>query len=168
MEIINLIQNKLPVLQKKKWLIGIGAASLLVVLLNLFLLLSISKKSNVTVSPTKFPQALPTSFATPTLSAEQQQKLQQAVNEAKQSAQEYDAWQANLKVDYPWLRKLPLGGEKYFVYYDLNKDSFIGRLYPAAGDDVEQMKADILRHLKEVKKIPVEKYTFEWVVSPEE
>lgn len=94
-------------------------------------------------------------------------QLQQAIDEAKQSAREYDDWHSYLRQTYPWLRKLPVSSEKYYVYFDLYQEKFIGSLYPKAGDNVNKIKAEALRILKEVKEIPVESYQFHWSVSPQ-
>lgn len=159
-------------LKNKRVLVLAGGIVLIVLLIVIFLPAPPKQKEdsgssvrNVQrASPQKQTSATPqTQFLpTPTISAE----LQIAIDEAKKSAQEYDDRQANLRINYPWLRKLPLAGEKYFVYFDLNKESFIGRLYPTAGDNVVQMKADIMRQLKEDKGIPMESYNFQWMVSP--
>lgn len=93
--------------------------------------------------------------------------LKSAIDEAKQSANEYTNWQEQLKIDYPWLRRLPLASEKYYVYFNLSKRMFLARLYPKRGDNVEKMKADIVRQLKEVKQIPIENFQIDWTIMPQ-
>lgn len=166
----NMDMYQLQELLKKKWFIMIASGILISVLLVFLVLQAITKEE------ANSPQDLVTQPDTPqTQQTENVQnqdyqipanspEMQKAIEEAKQSAQEYDNWQANLRTDYPWLRKLPLATPKYFVYFDLDKGLFIGRLYPKRGDNVEQMKVDIQRQLKDVKQIPVENYTFEWIV----
>ena len=100
--------------------------------------------------------------ATPTVSA----MLQLAMDEAKQSAREYDEWQANLRLSHSWLRKLPLADTSYYVYFDLSKDEFIARLYPKQTESVEMLKKVILNRLVNEKGIPVENYYIEWQVNP--
>ncbi|MBI4226456.1 hypothetical protein HY612_05080 [Candidatus Roizmanbacteria bacterium] len=93
-------------------------------------------------------------------------ELQKAIAEQTKVDQEYAGWEQSISDNYPWRRKLPLTSENYYVYFDLDKKVFIGRLYPKAGDNPDQLKADILKQLKEVKEIPVENYTFEWQINP--
>ena len=92
-------------------------------------------------------------------------ELQKAIDEAKNSAAEYDTWQVTNLTAYPWLRKFPLASEKYYIYFDLNKKTFIGRLYPKSGDTTDQIKAQIMADFK-AKSIPVDTFPFEWVVNP--
>lgn len=165
--------NLQSLLNNKRVLIATGGIILILLLLVMVLSLATKKDEPSSIrdvrdvkqklgqkQPTVTSQAqlIPSS----TISAE----MQIAIDEAKQSAQEYDNWQAGLRTDYPWLRKLPLAGKKYFVYYDLNKQVFIGRLYPGAGDDVASIKAEISRQLKEDKNIPVENFMFQWMINP--
>lgn len=96
----------------------------------------------------------------------QSPEVQQAIADQMQADQEYADWQNNNSNSYPWLRKLPLTSEKYFVYFDLNKKGFIGRLYIKSGDDVEKIKSDILKILKVDEEIPVENFKVEWQVNP--
>ena len=91
-------------------------------------------------------------------------ELQKAIAEQMQVDEEYSNWEQNVKDNYPWRKKLPLTAEKYSVYFDLNKKVFIGRLYPTAGDNLDQMKTDILRQLKENKGVPIETFQFEWTI----
>lgn len=153
-------QNEFQNLLHKKWLlIVVGVAVLLMLVIGIFLAVSpktsrVPDKTGTGDSAKKAPS--------PTNSPE----LQAAIDEAKQTAQAYDQQQEQVIADYSWIRTLPIGNEKYFVYFDTDKKVFIGRLYPKAGDNVEQMKTLIQQELKIGKKIPVENYTFEWQVNP--
>ena len=91
-------------------------------------------------------------------------ELQKAIAQQMQVDEEYSNWEQNVKDNYPWRKKMPLTSEKYYVYFDLNKKVFIGRLYPTAGDNLDQMKTDILRQLKENKGVPIETFQFEWTI----
>ena len=109
-----------------------------------------------------FTQSEPAPFA----QEERSPDVLQAIEEQKQADQEYDSWQQANSDSYSWIRKLPLTADNYFIYFDLNKKVFIGRLYPKAGENIEQTKADILNTLKTQKEIPVERFRFEWLVNP--
>ena len=54
----------------------------------------------------------------------------------------------------------------YFVYFETNSEVFTGLLYPTALDNVDNMKTEIIKKLKDLYSIPVEKYSFEWKVNP--
>ena len=97
---------------------------------------------------------------------EQSPEVLQAIEEQKAADQSYDSWQDGNRELYSWIRKLPLSATNYFVYFDLNREVFIGRLYPAPGEDTERLKSDILNTLKLEKEIPVENFKFEWLVNP--
>lgn len=159
---------------KNKWVLAGGVFILLSVLLILITLSSPQSSIPVSViketqesQPVTLPQSIPRAKPSVTIGPTQAALLKIAVEEAKQSAQEYDDWQAQLRADYPWLRKLPLATEKYYVYYDLNSSLFIGRLYPNADNDVEKLKAEIKNRLRNVLEIPVENYLFDWRVNPQ-
>jgi hypothetical protein len=116
-------------------------------------------------------RALPTSTMqrrgnpTPTLSAQLQKAIQVEVKKQQAVEQEYSTWQNEVRNDFPWRVKLPLHSDQYYVYFDINKKEFIGYLYPKSSDNVEQMKAVIVKILKEQKGIPVDSYPFGWTVS---
>lgn len=134
----------------------LGGVILFVVIILVFLLIlgrPSSDSGNITSNQSPTP--------TPTIS----QELQKAIDEAKESAKEYDNWQAQLRTDYMWLRRLPVGTQKYFVYFDLEKKKFVGEVYPSAGDDPEQLKREAISVLKDIKEIPVENYEFEWTIT---
>lgn len=154
-------------LQRKFLLIGI-AVFLLISLFILNLMLTASKQQPTSLQlsqpgiDTTQSESSSDSFPSPTQSPE----LQAAIAEQLAVDQEYAAMQKSVGEEYPWLKKLPLTSEKYYVYFDLEKKLFIGLLYPKSGDDPEQIKADILKQLKEAKGVAVENYTFEWTVKP--
>lgn len=98
---------------------------------------------------------------TPTMTVE----YIQAVTEAKQSAAVYDAGVAEVRAEFPWIRKFPISGEgKYFVYFDTEKKVFVGKLYPKSGDDVEALKTKAKQHMEQ-REIPPDAYPFEWRVT---
>ncbi|OGG21177.1 hypothetical protein A3D03_06575 [Candidatus Gottesmanbacteria bacterium RIFCSPHIGHO2_02_FULL_40_13] len=154
--------NKFHLLLNKKILI-LGS-SIIVIILLIIIFTPNKKPQNIKSDPaqpvTTYVALQPLS-PTPTNSAE----LEQAIEEAKQSAREYDDWQANLRLTYPWLRKLPVADTKYYVYFDLKEEKFLGSIYPARGDNVAIIKTEALRVLKEVKEIPVDDYQFTWTVK---
>src|SRR3990167_8751030 len=101
-----------------------------------------------------------------TRSNNQSPEVQQAISEQIQADQEYADWQQSNSDAYSWIRKLPLTAVNYFVYFDLEKKVFIGRLYPKTGENVDQLKSEVLNRLKTEKEIPVENFQFEWMVNP--
>lgn len=106
------------------------------------------------------------SFSVPTNSPSKSAQLREAIAEQTKVDQEYAGWEKSVSDSYPWRKKLPLTSEKYYVYFDLNTKVFIGRLYTTSGDNVEQIKSDILKILKVDEEIPIENFKFEWNVFP--
>lgn len=156
-------------LTSKKFLI-IGGI-LVVILIILISLATVSKKPTTTAinQPTQPAEQvqIPQSGSIPenTNSTESQSpEVQKAIAEQQKVDQEYSDWEQSVKDSYPWRKKMPLTSEKYYVYFDLNSKVFIGRLYLTPEDNDVQIKADILRQLKEDKQIPIENFKFEWQV----
>ncbi|OGK40034.1 hypothetical protein A3A74_01970 [Candidatus Roizmanbacteria bacterium RIFCSPLOWO2_01_FULL_35_13] len=92
--------------------------------------------------------------------------VQQTIKDQLIVNQELANWEKKVAGRYPWRKKLPLTSDKYFIYFDLTKKSFIGRLYPDNDDLIEQIKADAIRILKKEKGIPLETFTVDWDVYP--
>ena len=153
--------NKLHYLFNKKILIF--GSVIIVILFLIFILFPSKKNQNIIVNPSA-PLRTYITPLTPLPSPTNSPQLQLAIDEAKESALEYDEWQANLRLTYPWLRKLPVASEKYYVYFDLKQEKFLGSLYPARGDNPANIKKEALRVLKEDKLIPVENYQFTWTI----
>lgn len=157
--------GKIKMLFKKKWFLAFLALIILVpILLALFLPPALEKNNGLTPQTRTLPKRpeLPTAIPTDTV------RMQEAIEEAKKAAEEYDSGQSDLRKEYPWLRTLPLATSKYYVYFDLEKQVFVGKLYPSASsDNVEQMKAVIQKRLELEKGIPIEKFKFEWIVTPQ-
>jgi hypothetical protein len=155
--------EKLQELMKKKWFLPVAGAGLFIIVLTVTVLLTSGGQQNPSApsSTTTGQTEEQTSVNQPTQSPE----LKEALSEANQSAQEYDGWQKDNLENYKWLRKLPIGNGKYFVYFDLNKRIFIGKLYPKSGDDVEKLKEEAMKKLKE-RDVDTSKHKFEWSVFP--
>jgi len=153
----------------KKFVFIAGALVLLLIILMIFS--SWPKIQSETGSPTNqiAPAPEQVDFLADTGSSttgEQSEAVKQAIAEQMQADQEYASWQENNQTNYPWLRKLPLTAENYFVYFDLNKKTFIGRLYPKTDENIEDLKAGIVQKLKADEEIPVENFNLDWQVNP--
>ncbi len=119
---------------------------------------------NEQTPPRSFPTRAPTGADFPTpipFTPEQLEKI-----EAQHQADETVAKrEVEIKTQYPWFIKLPLRGDKYFVYFVRSNETFTGLLYPKPGDNLDQIKAEITDKLKSLYGIPVENYSFEWRVT---
>lgn len=159
------LDNLQNFLKSKSFYVLVG---ILIIFLFVLILLSSKPKTQPLPEPQPLPlqsvQPLSQTDSTTVPSPAQSVELQKAIAEQMQVDQEYSNWEQNVKDNYPWRKKLPLTSDKYYVYFDLNKKVFIGRLYPSAGDNLDQMKADILRLLKEDKGVPIETFQFEWTI----
>jgi len=88
------------------------------------------------------------------------------------SDQNYAQWQRPVDNNYPWYNKLPLQTSNYFVYFDIEKKSFVGLLYPTNSSQnqtisqVVSMKAEIRKSLSDLG-VDTAKYNIEWTVKPE-
>lgn len=145
---------------KKKWLI---ASVLIVVLLVLGFLVSSAGKN----TPTPVVDIPPQDSTIPAGNPDQlarSEELQKAIAEQAQADQEYASWKDTNQQEYSWINKLPFASEKYYVYFDLDRKIFIGRIYPGTEGDVEAIKATVMRDMKDTKGVPVENFSFEWSV----
>jgi hypothetical protein len=157
--------RKLSDVLKNKKLLLIGGVVLLVLLVLIAgVLLSGSKE---TTQPKTETTNAPTSSITQSVSPTMSPDESQALKEQLKIDADYGSALEEVNTQYPWFNNLPLRGEKYFVYFDLQKKVLIGLLYPKAGDNVEAMKIQVQNELKQRKKVPVEKYPIEWTVTPE-
>lgn len=171
-------ESMIQKLLSKKWLLIAGGTVLLGVLAIMLLLPegqvpntqieenpspgSVSPGVTGQIGTSPAPSSIQTTQAsapTPTISVE----LQKAIDEAKSSAAEYDKGLEDTLVDYPWIRKLPLGNERYYIYFDLDKKVFIGKLYLREGEDSEALKMDVINHMI-ARDVPHDMYRIEWVV----
>lgn len=80
---------------------------------------------------------------------------------------------AEFQRNYPWWDEFPLESERYFAYYDTNKQKFVGLLYPSSSTNtsidkqVDVMKNEILGYIRG-KGINIDQYGgIEWQVTPE-
>lgn len=156
---MNTQQSRLHELLRKKWVLGfIG----IVLLGSIALLFFVStgptpEKEKELLLPSQ-PPARPTTIQfTPEQlrTIQQQSKADEAVG----------TQEIAIKTKYPWFIKLPLRGEKYFVYFVRDKEVFVSLLYPRAGDNLDKIKSEVTQKLKDVYGIPVEDYSFEWKVT---
>ena len=156
---------------RKKWFL---LTVILTVILFLLIAMSFSKPKINTLSENQpqpdqvspvddidsnAPTVAPTAFTPEQLkNIEEQRKIDEIVGKRE----------IEIKTKYPWFIKLPLRGQKYFVYFDQNQSTFVGLLYPKSGDNVEDMKAEVIAKLRqEIQITDVEKYPFEWKITPE-
>ena len=147
---------------KNKWVIAV-AGFILIVLIVLTVFLS-SKKTPAVPSDTStgglsFPS--PASNTDLRKAPPSQEKIAQQMN----ADEGYAEWELQKNAAYPWINRIPIQTEKYFVYFDLNQKIFIGYLYPTSGDSITTLKTEAQRVLKEVKGIPIESYKFTWIVN---
>ncbi len=61
--------------------------------------------------------------------------------------------------NYPWYDKLPLQTDKYFVYFDINQQKFIGDIYSASEGAL--IKNEVSQKLKDLG-VDINKYPIEW------
>ncbi|OGK11913.1 hypothetical protein A2954_06465 [Candidatus Roizmanbacteria bacterium RIFCSPLOWO2_01_FULL_37_12] len=161
------MENLPEFLKGKRLALIVGALIVLLIVLMVFSTRSNNQSQSV-VQPTQAVQPAPdenTDIFNDSQNA-QSPEVQQAISEQIQADQEYADWQQSNSDAYSWIRKLPLTAVNYFVYFDLEKKVFIGRLYPKTGENVDQLKSEVLNRLKTEKEIPVENFQFEWMVNP--
>lgn len=138
---------------KKKVIFFGGFGLLLLLILSVVIISSVNKgKENIpTVTPTLKPAAPAT------------EELKKAIEKQQKVDQEYSDWQVQVRKENP-LKGLPLAGEKYFIYYNTAKQKFIGKLYPSAQDDIEQLKNIVIQELK-AKGNTVDTNSIEWKIT---
>lgn len=153
------LQNQISTISKNQ-LIIIGII-LFIILVVLMLIIPRSRQESISTLPIQPTQAYPTVEPTIMERENQSPELAQAIAEQKAVQNEYVDWKDNNQADYPWINKMPLGTEKYYVYFDLEKKVFIARLYPAPGEDTEQLKTTVVNLLTE-KGVTPNSFPIEW------
>jgi|SRR3989344_4058767 len=156
---LNNLKIKFQELLKKKWFLPILVLLLIIII---SILMSLSK----TATPEKSEELVPTDimskptqiFIAPTFTPEQQKKIE----EQQKADTTVGNREKEIKTNYPWFVKLPLRGEKYFVYFDPNTKVFTGLLYPKKGEEVAPLKTEVIGKLKNLYNVPVEKFTYDW------
>jgi hypothetical protein len=84
------------------------------------------------------------------------------IERQKKADENYGKWAEEVDRNYPWLQKLPLKDPNYFVYFDIDKNSFYGVLYVEANDSrVSSLKSTIEQRLTSLD-IPFRNYQFVW------
>lgn len=145
---------------RNKRFLFLGGGFLAVLFLGIFLMPGGAQQDAPEVLVTEVPtvaEEAPTPTQTP--------EYKQAVQEAQQASTAYNTASAEVRVEFPWIRKFPVSGEgKYFVYFDKEKKVFIGKLYPQPGDTVEALKTKAMQHMVQ-REIPTDAYPFEWRVT---
>lgn len=138
--------SKLKALFRKKWFLAGGM--LFVVILVGLVFLSGRKAPNSGNQDTSEKEILMT----------------KAIAKQQKADEGYALLGEKVTASYPWIHSLPVWTEQYFVYFNIKKESFVGRLYPTKEDNVEEMKVAIIQELRLSKKVPATDYPFEWTV----
>ena len=92
-------------------------------------------------------------------------ELLAAINDQMKVDNEYSNWQTDTRNQFPWRKSLPVYSDKYYVYFEMDKQIFIGLLYPQSSDNVDDLKKEIYEIFKN-EDIPLDKFTFKWTVKP--
>lgn len=138
---------------------GLAFLSLVLIVLSIYTILSNQSTPTPNARPTPTvsigispSRVVPTSQA-PSISPHPDREL-----EFQQGAKE-------IQENYPWLSKLPIKSDQYFVYFNTNTKTFIARLY-VPEDQVQNVQTEIITRLRSLN-IPVDQFTISYSVSPQ-
>lgn len=98
--------------------------------------------------------------------------LEDQIKTQAEADKNYGEWEKNVLKNYPWYNQLPLQADNYFVYFDLDKKIFIGKLYPKKSSNlsietqVNTFKNEIITQLKTLG-VDIAKFSFQWLTNPE-
>lgn len=115
---------------------------------------------SLTPTITPIEKIIPIQSPIPTISLSVKQ-----INEIKiqqQADTNFGQWQKEINDNKPWYDKLPLQTDKYFVYFDLKENKFIGQIY--VKENQEGIQKDIIDNLKSIG-VKTENYIFEWNIK---
>lgn len=141
---------------------------------------------NPTSTPIPPPASIPLISATPTAaqsptsrsSANSQLEdfkklpLKEQLNLQTQADHSYAYSVNNTFEKYPWIDKLPVNGDNYYIYFDLASGSFMADIYPKAAStepeqkQAEKIKTQVLAALK-IRGVDYQNYAINWKVKPE-
>lgn len=154
--------STLQKMREKKWhVISILLVAVVIILGILSIVLNTEQKSQMMSA---FPKSSPFYRPPKIEPLTEAEKLKIAIAEQTNADKEYVELKKANTSNFPWLNKLPLAGDKYYVYFDIEKSAFVATVYPSTGDNVDQIKQQVVKDLQEKKQIPAQQYEFEWVV----
>lgn len=83
---------------------------------------------------------------------------QTSATQILESDQNWGNKSQEINSNYPWLDQFPLITDEYFVYFNLDKKTFVAKIY---SQEVEATKTKITSELTQ-KGIDITKYSIEW------
>lgn len=92
--------------------------------------------------------------------------------EQSQGDENFANWWNDVTTKYPWFEKLPLQTDNYFAYFDVERKTFVGKLYPktsgptSVDDQVNSMKGEIMTALTNLG-INTAQFPMDWQITPE-
>lgn len=81
-------------------------------------------------------------------------------------------WQKSINEKYPWRDKLPIQASNYYVYFDMDQEKFIAKLYPqknsskSIDNQVSEFKVEISQKISSIDSA-VMKYGIIYEIKPE-
>lgn len=151
---------------KEKWLLIILISIILVFSIVLVFFYFSAKKQPEQLSVPAIPTPVEINKTQKKLSPSEQAKIQTKADEnfSKQWADVYK--------NYPWYKQLPISGNGYFVFFDINKKAIVAKLYPKKNTTISlESQNENLKHEVEtaLTRIGVNLTNFapQWIVTPE-
>ncbi len=118
---------------------------------------SISPTSTQNISISPFPSGSISQSAEPSVTLKPD--LNEELKDQAKADEEYGRIIEQNYTNYPWLEKLPLQNENYFIYFDTNEKKFFGQIYTQENQD--QLKTQAINALKALG-IQTEQYEIVW------
>ena len=165
------IQNIIERIKRNPTLLLLIPLGLLLFMIGMIIYLSFQPHSPQ--EPDQNPNAVITPQASTNISPTMgEMSLEEQAREQAIADKNFRIWEAEVAEKYPWLNELPLQTDSYFFYFDIDKEAFIGTLYPNSTStiptqtQVDAMKIEIITELTQLG-IPYSNYPLEWEVIPE-
>lgn len=118
------------------------------------------------------PSASPASSYTPSSNSNNDIAPAEQIEIQSKADQDFAEKTKQMNDAYPWLSRLPIQTQNYYVYFDVSEKQFIAKLYPNSSSatpidqQVETMKNEIKSKLQNLIPDYI-KYNIRWDVKPE-
>lgn len=89
------------------------------------------------------------------------ERLQEATDNARMSAVAYQNKHAAGSDRFPWLGKMPVTGDGYFVYFNIATRTFEGVVFDASNANTELIKEEAIAYMNDLE-LPVLDYSISW------
>lgn len=94
--------------------------------------------------------------------------IEDIIKSQSEADRHYGSWMKNIQDKLPWYDELPLTTSDYYVYFNVDKNVFIAKIYIKQSSSISEEvqfqngQDEVIRALSELS-IPINEYEIEWI-----